>query len=280
VAAPLGSGSFNGLTWGPGTEYHIVGHRGIDDLPPVRPFDAPRPGDQGIFRGVDLLGERTVQLDIGMSGQNSTDYFALAEALRAAFLLNMAEMPLLFFNSSRLINARTRRRAIPYDVETYQRIGTATVELIASDPRIYDANVQNVSTGMAQSAAGMAFPATFPLSFGTAGAGGLIQVNNLGIFAVRPVLTVAGPCDTPILSNVTSGKKLRFNLVLASTDTLSVDLDARTVVLNGTASRRSALTADSQWWEIAPGLTTISFTNGGAYQAAASLAFPFRSAWI
>jgi hypothetical protein len=276
----IGAGSFNGLTWGLGTKYHISGVSGLDDLPPLRTFDVSRPGDQGEFRGQDLLAARLISLDITMLGDNSADYYTLAEALRAAFALQTAELPLLFFSNSRLIYCRCRRRSVPYDAGNAQRTGTATVELLASDPRIYDATLANLSTGMAQSGGGMTFPATFNLSFGATGAGGLVQVTNTGTFAVRPVLTVTGPVDTPILENLSAGKRLRFNLTLGATDTLIVDLDARTVLLNGTASRRSALSADSQWWELPPGTTTLRFNSAGAFQAAASLAFPFRSAWI
>ena len=280
MPAQLGTGSFNGLSWGPLTKYHVSAVSGLDDLPPIRTFDAPRPGDQGEFRGTDLLAARTIVLEVLMLGDNNADYYALAEALRTTFLLNVAELPLLFFNSTRLVNVRCRRRSIPYDAGRLMRTGSAAIELLASDPRIYDANVANLSTGMAQSGGGMTFNATFNLAFGTSGSGGLIQVTNAGTFAVRPILTVTGPVDTPILQNVTAGKKLRFNLSLASTDTLIVDLDARTVLLNGTASRRSSLSADSQWWEIAPGTSTLSYTNAGAFQAASTLTFPFSSAWI
>src|SRR5712692_8649242 len=166
MPAALGNGSFNGLSWGPLTKYHVSAVSGLDDLPPIRTFDAPRPGDHGDFRGTDLLASRTILLDILMLGDNNADYYTLAETLRIAFLLNSVELPLLFFNGTRQVSARCRRRSIPYDAANLRRTGTASVELLASDPRIYDASVANLSTGMAQSGGGMTFNAVFPLWFG------------------------------------------------------------------------------------------------------------------
>lgn len=233
-----------------------------------------------MFRGRDLLGPRLVSLDLTIIGVSNADYYVQANQVAAAFSLQTVELPMYFHNSTRLLYGRCRRRSIPYDCGHQDYANVATLEVIASDPRIYDAAATNPTTGMAQSSGGLVFPFVFPFTFGTAGAGGQVTVVNTGTVAVRPVLTVTGPVDTPILENVTAGKKLRFNIVLASTDTLTVDLDARTVLLNGTASRRSALTPDSQWWELAVGSTTIRYSNAGTYQAASSLSFPFRSAWI
>ncbi len=280
MPALIGSGSFNGLSWGPGTKFHISAVSGLDDLPPLRIFVANRPGDHGQFRGVDLLGPRTIVLDFSIIGDNEADYFAQAEAFSAAFLLNTAELPLLIFNGTRLIYCRCRRRSIPYDAGLHWRTATATVELLATDPRKYDATVSNLTAGLVQGAGGVAFNVVFSANFGTVGSAGLIQVTNAGDFAVRPVLTVTGPVDTPILENVTAGKRLRFAVLLGSTDTLVVDLDGHTALLNGTASRRGTMSADSQWWEIGPGASTVRFSNGGGFQAAASLSVPFRSAWI
>lgn len=221
-----------------------------------------------------------VTFDLTIIGTSNADYYVQANQVATAFSLQPVELPMYFHNSSRLLNVRCRRRSIPYDAGHMDYAGVASLEVIASDPRIYDAVLQTLTTGLASSSGGMTFPFTFPFTFGTSGTGGQFQVTNSGNFAVRPILTIKGPVDTPIIENTTAGKKLRFTLVLASTDTLYVDLDAHTVLLNGTASRRSALTSDSQWWELAPGTSTLRFSNAGVYQAAASLSVPFRSAWI
>src|SRR5947209_8690339 len=137
MPALIGTGSYNGLSWGPGTKYHVSAVGGLDDLPPVRTFDATRPGDPGLFRGVDLLGPRTITLEIAMIGDNEADYFALAEALETAFIISPVELPLLVFNGTRRISCRCRRRAIAYDAGFHWRTGTAVIELLASDPRKY-----------------------------------------------------------------------------------------------------------------------------------------------
>jgi hypothetical protein len=86
--------------------------------------------------------------------------------------------------------------------------------------------------------------------------------------------------DNPTIENLTSGLHLTFNpLSLTSSDILTVDLDVRTVSINGTASRRASLTSDSQWWEIAPGTATIRY-RANTTQVGSQLALSFASAWL
>ena len=45
----------------------------------------------------------------------------------------------------------------------------------------------------------------------------------------------------------------RLNITLASTDSLVIDMGARTVILNGVASRYNTIVTGSSWWTIPPG---------------------------
>jgi hypothetical protein len=58
-----------------------------------------------------------------------------------------------------------------------------------------------------------------------------------------------------------------------------VDFDAKTVVLNGTASRYSTLTTDSTWWEIAPGTVNVRYA-ADTFDPASLLTLVWSSAWI
>ena len=284
IAALLGSGSYNGLVWGPTTQFHIAKIAGAMDIPGIRASDTLKAFQHGHFRGVDLSAGRVVDLTLALIGVDYNDFFNnLVPAVENAFVPQVSsaatELPLLLFNSTRVIFCRPRKRAMAYDAGNYQRVGTVDVQLVASDPRVYDANQQVINIPVAVSSSGASWPWVWPVAWGTAGTGGIVSVTNAGNFATRPVISIKGPVDNPVLTNATAGQSVQFVLSLVSTDTLVVDFDAHSVILNGTASRRSSMVAGSQWWEIAPGVSQIQY-SANTVQVGSIATVTFRSAWV
>lgn len=273
------SGSYNGLAFGPATSFPLNLIAGLDDMPPVRSTDALRSQDHGAWAGTDLAGERTITLGFMLTAANAAALDALADQVSAAFVVQPAELPLLYNGSTRRIMCRPRRLMIPRDLAANELSAKALVELVATDPRKYNATETSISTGLPTNSGGMTFPAAFPLAFGAAGTGGYIQAANAGNFPTRPVITIAGPVDNPTVTNQTAGKSLTFAITLAVTDTLTIDLDARSVTLNGTASRRNTLAPGSQWWELAPGQSTIRYTANTALTGSV-MTLTYRDAWL
>ena len=72
---------------------------------------------------------------------------------------------------------------------------------------------------------------------------------------------------------------MSFSLTLVGGDSLVIDTDKRSIILNGTASRRSSLLSGSQFFELAPGSSTIRFRNNGAFDAG-TLSIAFRDAYL
>lgn len=281
VAPPPGTlaGSFGSLFFGPGSKIHVGGITGLDDLPGIRAFDQDRAGDHGAWLGVDLMATRTIELTLHLIGDTAAEYAGLVAQLEAVMQPQATEQNLYLYGSSRMVKVRPRRLSLPYEADRFSRTGTAVAQFLASDPRVYDAVLQSPSIGLPTAGTGFAFTFGFPLSFGVATSGGNLNLSNAGNFPTRPLLTVQGPCLNPSITNVTAGKQLAFGITLGSGDSLTIDTDARSVLLNGIASRRNTLTAASQWWELAPGTSTLQF-RAGAYQAAALLTVAFRSAWL
>ena len=278
------AGSYNGLSFGLATKFHISSIAGLDDLPAIRAADAPRAGDHGSWAGIDYMDGRSIDITFAVIADDSNDLAVQMALLETAFVPQATELPLLLYGSTRLVNVRPRRFIAPYDATYLRKSCEVSVQLFATDPRVYDANLQQVVLGLPTASGGMTFNAAFNLGFGSAGTGGTAAVTNAGTFASRPVLVITGPCDTPIVQNVTQNKKVSFNLTLAAGDTLTVDTDAKSVLLlvSGStipASRRSALGAGSQWFDLAPGASTITY-QANTYQAASSLTIQFRSAWL
>ena len=172
--------------------------------------------------------------------------------------------------------------------------GLGAVQLFAVDPRKYASAQSSASTGLASQSGGMTFNATFPLTFGTVGGGGLVTLTNAGNFQTPLTMTITGPVANPIVDNITTGQSLIFLITLASSDTLVISqagTSLASIVLNGTASRRNALQINSaplvQFGlpggppgPTTPGVTqTFRYRNNGAFTAS-QCTFAFQSAWI
>lgn len=275
------SGSFAGLSWGPTTPYHLTEFTGLDSIPSIRHHNSPRANAHGALLGKDLHEVRVFTLKFEIVPPTAAQFDGLVDAFEAAFVVTPDyELPLLFRGSTRLVKCRPQNRAVLRPVERFQRSAEGWVEFIAVDPHIYDATLTQVVSGLAIGGAGIAVPIAVPIVYGAgSSAGGIVGLTNIGSMPARPLVTIQGPVDNPVIESMTESKALAFSLSLSASDVLTVDLDARTVLLNGTASRRSTLTA-AQWWDLLPGTNQVRFRNAGGFQPAATASLSFRSAWM
>lgn len=275
------AGSFNGLAFGPGSNYPVASLDGFLDLPPVRVLDVAKAQDQGSFLGPIFAAERTILLQLWLQGSNAVGGFdALVSALQAAISLGQAELPLYLDGSTRLVNCRVTRRKIPLDPKYLAMAAVATIEFQATDPRIYDANPSITAIGPGTAGTGFTFPFTFPFTFGAGATGNTFNAQNSGGYPTLPVATISGGAITnPAIQNLTAGLTMLVNISLGTTDTLVIDFNARTIVLNGSASRRSLMDPSSRWWALAPGPNTIKFT-GTPGAGTPLMTLSWRNAWI
>jgi hypothetical protein len=139
------------------------------------------------------------------------------------------------------------------------------VEWHCPDPHRYRLPVQTIDTGPSiPGAGGLVFPLSFPLRFGTASTGGTLQLTNTGNAPAWPVFEITGPGRALALTEVGSGRALRFdaNYVLTAGQVLRVDtgFGERGVTLAGVS--RSNVLINRQWFGVPPG-GTISVALSG-----------------
>lgn len=273
------AGSYNGLTFGPGGQVHVGSLAGLDDLPPIRAIDQPKGGADGAFVSLDLLGPRTITMALEIIASTPTAYRALVDAVMAATVTQAAELPLYLYGSTRRLLCRPRRRMIPYDAEELRRAGEAIVEFVATDPLIYDATLLTATVAVAVASGGRTYNRVYPLTYGATGSGGTFQMTNAGTYPTRATAHIVGPVDNPRIEAIDQSKKIQLALSLGASDFLDIDFKNRSIVLNGTASRRTALTADSAWFDILPGLNNLRYAESTATPGSV-LTFSFRSAWV
>lgn len=289
---PVWGMSYGGLAFGGivrGSTYQLIGTDALD-IPAALSGDATRDLDQGDFIGLDTLPGRdiTIQQVIAASTDASLDAArqTLAGVLGPA---GTTELPLYLQLASGIYAcmARPRKHSPPLDINTVLGKGVVVSTMFrASDPRWYAVPTKQATVGLPGPLGGLTFPVTFPASFGGGGGGGILQVTNAGQFEMRPVLVVTGPCTNPRVTNLTlpGAPGIGFNLVMATGDTLVIDTDFQSVLYftagsSIASSRRGALTSDTVWWNLPPGLNQIELTTTDAL-GAALLTVQSADAWL
>lgn len=271
---------YNGVLFGSGTLAEAVEVDGLD-RPALRVSDVVRPRDHGEIAGVDWLGGRDVGFVLDVGDGTATNLKAMLDSLaNAGSSIGQTEVPLVFQlpgYGKRRVNARFRRRSFNVNMDYFFGLAQGVaLEFHATDPRIYDNTLSTAALTLPSVSGGLGWPVSWPLGWGSA-VGGLVNVTNAGTFATRPVITFIGPLTAPSVQNVTAGQTWACTFDLQSGDQLIVDFAARTVLLNGTASRYSYVTSSSVWWELAPGTSQLQL---GATAGNGSASVAFRSAWL
>lgn len=275
--------SIGSVLVGEGSPFSIVQVSGLLDLPDLRVEDRARLRRHGLRPGESFAGGRSVE--VVLEAAATTDA-ALREALVALSSATAPGAP-EFQVTLRLPGvadgqevafwARARRRSIPINLEFFYRLPLVTLELFATDPRLYSATEQTKNTSVQQVGAGMSFPETFPLVFGSLGSSGTITCRNDGNFDSPPVFTITGSATQPRIENLTTGKTMEFTGTVGSAETLTVDVDERSILLNGTPAF-PLLASGSEWIDLIPGPNIIRFRTFAGLTA--DLSVTWRSAWL
>jgi hypothetical protein len=275
-------GSFNGFRWSltdQTAHAYLLTQDGLEDLPPLRRTDAPRGQAVGWFSGPAFADARTVTLQFLLRGFDDGTLQTNIATFLAATVPQDAPLPLSLLCSTRVLFAKVNKRTNPYDRERFQGFPRPTVEFLCPDPRLYSATVNLLRGGLATVSGGLTFPATMPATFPGGAPGAPLQATNAGDTDAGCVAVISGPVDFPKLTNGRTGESILLNLSLASSDTLTIDTDQRTVLLNGSASRRAALDPSSRWWQLKPGANPILYT-ANTTAVGSTVLLSWRSAWI
>lgn len=266
-----------------GVAWVVEEEDGWSSSPPVRVAADEREADDGAYDTVSYYGARLITLTGRADAPDKAGMQAAKRRLaKVCSDLRAGLKALSCAETDATRYAWVRRGADVKVKDQGARMFSWQLTLLAPDPRKVG-GLEALATGLANPAggAGATFPWTFPLVFaGAAGATGAITVTNSGDYPSRPVLRIAGPVTGPVVENITTGQKLRLTgISLGAADYLDVDMDARTVVLNGSASRRGTIASESEWWSLAPGDNLVRF-GAAAYNAGALLTVTYRDAWV
>ncbi|GLY43540.1 hypothetical protein Amsp01_095630 [Amycolatopsis sp. NBRC 101858] len=259
-----------------GVEWWVTKEDGWSGGPGVRLELSDRPQRDGSFDAPSFRSARVITLEGTAIAPDEWVRERAKDRLAAVLADGSALTPLVVAERTVRRTAQVRLSSAIKIVDTTPVSFDWSIQVTAPDPLRYG-DPHDATCGLPRPARGMAFPVRFPLVFGQ-GEGGVLALVNSGTATVRPVWTITGPCDQPVIRNDSTGERMAFSLSLAEGDVLTVDSAARTVFL-GEASRRAALLPRSKWFGLPPGSTTIGF-EALDNTATGKLTAHWRDAWI
>lgn len=138
-----------------------------------------------------------------------------------------------------------------------------SAQMVAVDPRRFSTPL-TASTGLPSSSGGLTIPFTIPFTIDAVTVTGRCSLTNPGIVTGPVVLRIEqtgpDPLVGPAVVHESSGRALVFqsSLSLAAGEWIDVDMEAQTVLANGTASR-NAFVVRREWSGFDPGVNEWSF---------------------
>lgn len=250
------------------------------DSPESRSEYTDREGDHGAWASPVYLGSRPVTLGGTIDAPSQEALEVAMDRLRVAASLDDTLLTVWETVPKQATVRRSGKPLMQYLTDTK---ATYSVMVTAGDPRRYSTDLQTEMTKLPSSSGGLTPPVTPPLVSSAVTVAGEITAENEGTFETRAVFTIAGPADSPqILTQMPDGSVIFLNYtdVLFSGDTLVIDTDAKTCVLNGVVSRRRYLVTPTGWPTI-PAMSTVAVQfRAKFYNSSAQLTASWRSAWM
>lgn len=258
----------NGLTLGPGTPFGVNNVQGLGQ-PDRRIGDQPRPLNDGDFIGTDFYASRQVIIDLTITGSTAwdgstpnADKAVQARANLSALSLAWRGSPTLYIAQpgwgTRTIVGRPRR--LKADDLSQLKVGAIQVSLEYYSP--YPSMFSPaVVSGISPSASPTwTYPLGFPHSFGTYNTGLTATTNNSGDYGSYPVIVVTNPNGGFTITR--SSDALFFGLDIPGpiSGSVTVDMDARTIVDNLGNNLRRYMRAGSSWLQLAVGADTYTLS--------------------
>lgn len=132
----------------------------------------------------------------------------------------------------------------------------------------------SVTVGLPTARGGFVLPFSLPFTIDASVISGSVDVVNLGTAPSRVSVAISGPVSRPSI-RTPDGRSMTFDLDVLAGQTLVIDFDAGTVLLNGVSRRGTLL---GQWLDLTSGNTTLTF-DAGSYNDAARMTVSWSDSW-
>ncbi len=268
-------------------DVQITDFSGWLDKPNLRGGNTDRPGRHGAVAGRKHAETRTVEVELTVTVDDNDMSILRAIDDICAWEDEPVEEPLVIWAGTvapQLVSARMEKAAIPTDYEWSIGHHRIRLQWVCTDPRRYDMTAYTSPVlGMPGGiTTGITFPLTFPITFGGGVASGSLTLPNAGNAPAYPVFTLTGPLSGPVITRSDTGQKLQFapSFDLLEGQTLVLDSGTRSVILDGSVSRRDALVV-ADWFTLPRNSNTVvTLGSTGGYDSSAGLTAAYRMPWL
>jgi hypothetical protein len=180
------------------------------------------------------------------------------DRMNTAFTRDESPMTVNQSGIARTVNARRDGEIIPTWLSAVAF--KWSVQLVAVDWRMFGAPIV-LSTGVLATSGGLQVPFTVPTPISSTVSSGQIVANNPGNETGPVLLRIDGPWPGGSIAHAGSGLAFTFSasLALAAGEWLNIDMENKTVLANGQATRRQYVTS-AQWFGFDPGPNVLLFS--------------------
>lgn len=225
----------------------------------------PRTRQRGSSAGDSFDGARVMSINGTITAQTPAALNAAIDLLKAAvtrdeFLMTVTE-------SGRARFCRPRRSGETLVPKVTNLIATYSIQIEALDPRQFSTPLTG-STGLPVPSGGFVVPEVWPLVVAGGGSSGQVSFVNSGSEVGPVVVRVNGPCAPFGISHQSALDVSTFSssLTLNTGEFVLIDMEAKTMMANGQASRSLFITSRA-WSGFDLGNNTWTFT-AASYNAA------------
>jgi hypothetical protein len=249
------------------------------DQAPFRTTSRAREGSDGGFLDAEFEDMRVVTIEGIVYNADS----AYLSTLKGNFAPSKVVQPLYFRlpgSNQQVVYGKSLGFRYKIDMNARLNMFPFQVQVQCEDPTIFSDPALVGSSGLVGTTGGFAFNFGFPLGFGTTTASAAYAAApNAGNKPADATIVITGPVINPAVVQDVTGYGLYFNYSLVAGDTLTISLRNRTVMLNGTANRRSTLLGTSTWFMLQPGNNNILFLGTAGVGGTPSMTVTYRSAY-
>lgn len=229
------------------------------DFPAIRLASQDKPGEHGAILSNQLYGGRQVHLTGIVWGDTVSSYNSRRRALQACIRIvknNFISLPLLCqFVTDDGLSLQFYCYASQFQLDEQEVThGNYLMGLFAPDPNLYNQSTTTHSIAV----------------------GGATTFADNGDANTYPVFTFNGPLTNPIITNAATGETFKLNEVIVTGHSVVVDMQNKTIVLDGTTNEMQAFDINNTWISLVPGNNSISLAATGAGNVSGT----YRDAWI
>jgi len=269
------------LIMGIGTVYNVKSFAPYDtDIAPTG--TGKKPFGHGSWAASEWANERAVPMTVQIRTSSEAETLHALRALKAAFrpVETGGDVEFTWRDAAGEYMMLVRpRMSQPDDRNLSVGITDIACAVVSLVPFHYSAT--ETVTGpitAATTTGGLTVPLRVPFSIGGRSASAVTELVNDGTAETSLQLEIYGPAEAPwVLLNRPDGPRVvRCNLTIPADQVLYIDTGTRSVLLNGTSSRRGDISSDGREWPILPGgpsSTPIRYFGDG------HLITRHRSAW-